>query len=427
MPAKRIVFCTFGSLGDLHPFLALALEMKRRGHSPVIATSPMYRELIESSGLGFHPVRPEIDVSDPAILQRAMHRRTGMNYIMFELLLPSLRDSYQDTVAAAGQADLLVVHPITLGAYLLARQLNARSSGNGNLPLPWCFACLSPVSFFSIYDPAVLSGLPFAEKLATLGPGFQSAMKKVLAFLLEARWKPFRLLEKELRLAPAPNPLIWPPPEASLVLGLFSPQLGAPQRDWPANAHATGFPFYDHAENTPPELLRFLDAGEPPIVFTLGSAAVGVAGNFFQHSAVAAQKLGKRAVLLTGRDPRNQPASLPPGVMAIPYAPHAAVFPRGCVNVHQGGIGTTGEAMRAGRPMLVVHYSHDQPDHAARLARLGVARGLPREKYGAEVAAREIATLLGEKSYAERATELGQRMKAEEGTRKACDLLCGLF
>ncbi len=72
MTAKRIVFCTFGSLGDIYPFLALAQEMKRRGHSPVIATSPAYRGLIESENVAFHPVRPDLDVTDPEILRRVM-------------------------------------------------------------------------------------------------------------------------------------------------------------------------------------------------------------------------------------------------------------------------------------------------------------------------------------------------------------------
>jgi UDP:flavonoid glycosyltransferase YjiC (YdhE family) len=138
--------------------------------------------------------------------------------------------------------------------------------------------------------------------------------------------------------------------------------------------------------------------------------------------------LGRRAVLLVGRDPRNQPTGeLPPGAIAVPYAPHAAVFPRGCVVVHQGGIGTTGEAMRAGRPMLVVHYSHDQPDHAARLSRLGVARGVPREKYNAAIAVREIQTLLQDRRYVDRAAEIGARVRSETETASACDLLSRLF
>jgi len=417
MNGKRIVFCAFGSLGDVYPVLALAREMNQRGHSPVVATNAVYRQLIESEGVGFHPVRPDVDVSDPAILRRAMDRRNGARYIFGELILPSLRETYEDTMAASKGADMIVTHPVTLAALLLARKSR----------IPWASVALSPVSLFSVYDPPVFTGVPFAEKLATFGPAFQHVFLKTMAFLLEPIWKPFRALEKDLGLPSLPNPLIWPP-QSSLVLGLFSPVLGAPQRDWPSNAHATGFPFFEHGNGKSPELHQFFDAGEPPIVFTLGSAAVGAAGDFFLQSAEAAHSLGRRAVLLVGRDPRNQPVGkLPPGVIAVPYAPHATVFPRASVVVHQGGIGTTGEAMRAGRPMLVVPYSHDQPDHAARLKRLGVARSIPRERYNAALAAREIAALLRDKSYAGRAADVGARVRSETGLAKACDLLEGLL
>lgn len=417
MTEKRIVFCTFGSLGDVYPILTLAREMKRRGHSPVVATSPCYRKLAETQGVAFHPVRPDIDVTDPAVLQRAMDRRTGARYILCDILLPALRDSYEDTMAVAAGADLIVTHPVALNSFLYARKSR----------LPWAAVALAPASLFSIHDPAVFGGMPFAEKYAALGPAFQRALRRTLAFLFERDWKPFRKLEKELGLPRARNPLLWTP-EAHLVLGLFSPVLAAPQRDWPANSHATGFPFFGHNEGNSLELQRFLDSGEPPIVFTLGSAAVGAAGDFFQQSAEAAHRLNRRAVLLVGRDPRNQPVgALPPGVIAVPYAPHAAAFPRACVVVHQGGIGTTGEAMRAGRPTLVVPYSHDQPDHAARLTRLGVARSIPRERYNSTTATREIQALLQNNRYAETAAAVGNRVRSEAGTATACDLLCGLL
>jgi len=366
-----------------------------------------------AEGVEFHPVRPDVDVSDPAILRRAMDRRNGARYIFGELILPSIRETYEDTAGATKGADMIVTHPVTLAALLLARK-----SG-----LPWASVALSPVSLFSIYDPPVFTGVPFAEKLTTFGPALQRVFLKAMAFLLEPIWKPFRALEKDLGLPPLPNPLIWPP-QSNLLLGLFSPVLGAPQLDWPPNAHATGFPFFEHGNGNPAELQQFLDAGEPPIVFTLGSAAVGAAGDFFQQSAEAAQSLGQRAVLLVGKDPRNQPVGkLPPGVIAVPYAPHASVFPRASVVVHQGGIGTTGEAMRAGRPMLVVPYSHDQPDHAARLKRLGVARSIPRERYNSAIAACEIAALFRDKSYAHRAAAVGARVRDETGLARACDLL----
>lgn len=269
MNGKRIVFCTFGSLGDIYPFLALAREMKRQGHSPVIATTPVYRKLIEAEGVAFHPVRPDVDVSDPDILRRAMDRRTGGRYIVCDLILPALRESYEDTAAIAADADLLVTHPMTLSAFLLARKT----------AVPWASVALAPVSLYSIYDPPVLVGIPFAERLTSFGPTFQRGLLKTVAFLFEPLWKPFRKFEKELGLPPAPNPLFWGH-SPHLVLGLFSPLLAAPQRDWPPNAHATGFPFFDHDQGNSPELQQFLDSGDPPIVFTLGSAAVGLPATF---------------------------------------------------------------------------------------------------------------------------------------------------
>jgi rhamnosyltransferase subunit B len=417
MSGKRIVFCTFGSLGDLYPLLSLAREMKHRGHAPVVATSPAYRRLIEAEEIAFHPVRPDVDISDPSILRRVMDRRTGGRYLFCDIILPALRDSYEDTAKVATGADLLVIHPIAVAALLLARK-----SGR-----PWASVAVAPMSLCSAYDPPLFSGLPFAERLASFGPGAQKVLLKLIAAMFEPVWKPYREFEKELGLSRAPNPLLWGH-SPHLALGLFSPVLAPPQPDWPAHAHATGFPFLSHSDGNTPELEKFLNSGEPPIVFTLGSAAVGAAGDFYEQSAEAASRLGRRALLLVGRDPQNQPKHpLPPGVMAVPYAPHSAVFPRGCVNVHQGGIGTTGEAMRAGRPTLVVHYGHDQPDNAARLVRLGMGRSIPRERYNADLAAKEIGALLENPSYAKRADEISARVRRETGVEMACDLLSGLL
>src|SRR5262249_29541061 len=151
----------------------------------------------------------------------------------------------------------------------------------------------------------------------------------------------------------------------------------------------TGFTFFDqdHEEEMPTELSHFLDEGSSPIVFTLGSSAVYDAGPFYEESAKAARQLGQRAVLLVGKDAGNGPASLPPGVVAFSYAPFSELFPRALAIVHQGGVGTTAQAMRAGRPMLVMPYGHDQPDNAARMVRLGIGRTISRRHYTAGRAA----------------------------------------
>ena len=413
MSGKRIVFCTFGSLGDLYPLLALAREMKSRGHFPVVATSPSYRTLIEAEEIAFHPVRPNVDVSDPTILRRVMDRRNGGHYLFCDIILPALRDTYEDTAKVAADADLLVIHPIVVAALLFARKSGC----------PWASVAVAPMSLCSAYDPPVFAGLPFAERLVSFGPAVQKILLKTIAAMFEPVWKPFREFEKELGLSRAPNPLLWGQ-SPHLALGLFSAVLAPPQPDWPDHAHATGFPFFNQNDGNTPELQEFLDSGEPPIVFTLGSAAVGAAGDFYEQSVEAAKRLGLRAVLLVGRDPDNQPNKpVPPEVIAVQYASHSAVFPRACVVVHQGGIGTTGESMRAGRPTLVVHYGHDQPDNAARLVRLGMARSIPRERYNADRAVKEIQFLLEKETYTQRAAAIGVHVRKENGTASACDLL----
>ena len=205
-----------------------------------------------------------------------------------------------------------------------------------------------------------------------------------------------------------------------LVLALFSPVIGEPQPDWPASTRTTGFLFYDGDAgkmDLAPELEAFLNAGPPPLVFTLGSAAVLDAGDFYEQSALAAEQLSERAVLLVGNDPRNLPAHrVPDSICVAEYAPYSRLFPRASLIVHQGGVGTTAQALRAGKPMLVMPYSHDQPDNARRVRRLGVAKVIQRHRYRADTAASLIGEMLAEPKYRERAAAIGAQVRA----RTAC-------
>ena len=215
----------------------------------------------------------------------------------------------------------------------------------------------------------------------------------------------------------------------SLVLALFSELLADKQMDWPPQTVHAGFPLYDQDSGAglPPELARFLDDGPPPIVFTLSVSAAMVAGPFFEHSIDAARRLGRRAVLIVGKDHRSRPASLPDGVVAFDYAPFSELFPRASVVVHAGGIGTSGLAMRSGRPMLVVPYAHDQPDNAHRLVRLGVARTVSRRRYTSAHIVAELRRLLDDPAFSRRASEVGEQIRREDGVRAACDALEALL
>ncbi len=414
---KRIVITTFGSFGDVHPYLPVALELKARGHRPAVATLPLYREKVEALGITFHPVRPDLPPPEQAVelIGEAMDAKTGTEFIFKTMITPHLRDSYDDLCEAARGADLLITHPITLAGPLVAQKMK----------LPWASTVLSPASLFSIYDPPVVPLPSVLSKLPAVSPVIARLLFSYARRRLEPWIEPVRRLRAELGLPPGGHPVFEGQHSPELVLALFSSVLARPQPDWPPHTHITGFPFYDRRDERgiSSDLLRFLDAGPPPIVFTLGSSAVWVAGDFYRESIVAARKLGRRAVLLVG-DTRNLPPEpLPDNIVAFDYAPYGEILPRASAVVHQGGIGTTAQSLRAGKPMLVVPYSHDQPDNAARVARLGVGRAVPRPRYTAARAAKELSILLDDPSYAMKAAEVARRVRSEDGARSACDLI----
>jgi UDP:flavonoid glycosyltransferase YjiC (YdhE family) len=223
------------------------------------------------------------------------------------------------------------------------------------------------------------------------------------------------------------NPLFDAKHSPDLVLAMFSTVLGQEQPDWPANTLITGFCFYDSdAGNAalPPHLEEFLAAGPAPLVFTLGSAAVLAAGRFYEYGARAAERLGMRAVLLIGPDVRNRPRhALPPSICVAEYAPYSALFSRASVVIHQGGVGTTAQCLRAGKPMLIMPYSHDQPDNARRMRRLKVARILQKSDFTPLRVAKKLRGLLEKPVYTRRAELIAMRIRREDGVATACDAL----
>ncbi|HEY0007046.1 MAG TPA: glycosyltransferase [Pyrinomonadaceae bacterium] len=421
---KRILLTTFGSFGDIHPYIAIALELKRRGHSPLLVTSEVYREKIASEDLDFAPMRPNLPGPDEPqemlkVVRKVMDLQKGTEFLIKELLLPALRESYEDLNGAAEDADLIVTHPITFAGPLVAQKRK----------LPWASSLLAPASFFSATDPFVIPQAPWFVKLRPLGIWPFRILNSVVHKMTEKWMKPVAELRAELGLHPARNPLFEGQHSPQLVLALFSKVMGEPQADWPAATRLTGFPFYDRRDETvegqglSTELREFLDAGPPPIVFTLGSSAVWVAGDFYRESIRAAKLLDQRALLLIGSELNKLNEPLPDGIAAFEYAPYGELLPRASVIVHQGGVGTTGQSLRAGRPMLVVPFNHDQPDNAMRVTRLGVARTLGLKDYRAARVAVELGLLLNDDGYQRRAAEVGQLVCAENGAANAADAL----
>lgn len=392
--SKRVVLATFGSYGDVNPFLGIARELRDRGYEPVIASDAGWQRHVENANFEFRPVSsgwPESD--DPMAAQLAA---AG--------LFSDCRATFNDLLAAVSDADALVTTTLVVpGAWV------AQKAG-----LPWVSAVLEPMSFFSAYDSLLL---PFGKALPEL--------KQMAAPLTE----PISRIRAELGVPPGGDPFFEDYLLADAVLALFSPLLGNPQPDWPPEAVVTGFVSHDQFSSSSPapaKLRQFLAAGPPPVVFTLSSDAwISPLDNFDTESMLAAKMLGRRAILigLNLTEIRNAE------VLTLNHVPFSEVFPHAAAIVHHGGIGTSAIALRAGKPTLVVPgsptelVSYAQPDNAARLARLGVARVHQRLDYNAGAIAYELSMLLSDPSYAIAASAVAQRIALEDGARCACDVI----
>ena len=411
----NILIATIGSLGDIHPKIAIALALQARGHKITFATSAHYHGRLTKLGFDAVNLRPDtIDPNDATQLAKFMDLQRGTEYLLRDYIFPAIEETYNDICALieSKKIDAIVTGELGYAVRLASITHN----------LPWASVTLSPGSFFSPYDMPVLPGVEVFSLLHRLGPSFN----KILTAIGRARvapWTaPYQKLCQKLGIPPQGNPIFEAKHSPYLVLAAFSEVMGQRQPDWPANTVLTGFPYHDStpdlfdaaAAANQLKLQEFLAAGAPPLVFTLGSSAMFVPGRFYEESAAAARALNRRAILLMGQNALL--ADLPPTIMALDYLPYQDVFPHAAAIIHQGGVGTCAQALRFGKPTICVPYSHDQPDNAARLAKLGTSLTVPRVAYKADLVASKLATLLRpDGAFVVRATEAAEKMRGEDG------------
>jgi UDP:flavonoid glycosyltransferase YjiC (YdhE family) len=349
----RVVLQAFGSLGDLHPTMAVGLALKARGHEVTLVTHEQYRLKVRRERLGFEPMPPDfggagVDVEE--LYRKTMDGARASEFVMRELCLPHVRGQYDALARAAAGADVIVAHPLGYVAPLAAAKLG----------IPWVSTALQPLIQWSATDPSVYPNAPWATPLLRLSPVFGRLFVALGRAQTRSWMAPVDALRRDLGLPPADkHPMFEGMVSERLHLCLFSRVLAAPQADWPRSSLQTGFAFYDRGDDgatMPPGLVEFLDAGPPPIVFTLGSSAVMVAGGFYRTAAEVARALGRRAVLLVGRDPRNALEDLPEGrrgvrvrrlLRALP--PRGRDRPPG--RRGDDGAGAAGRQADAGRPL----------------------------------------------------------------------------
>lgn len=414
---KHVCLCTFGSLGDVYPYVAIALELRKLGHNVTIATNGDHKQLVEKNGVNFLHVRPDVQDlmdRDKDMFRKAMDRRTGAQFVLREIVVKNARVSFDDLFNQAKSLtiDLFVTHPLTYHAILTARKLGTKHVAT----------ILSPISFFSKYDAPALPDAEFIPRLASiLGTGVTGAFMSLLKASMYSWFEPMRELQSEIGLEVDRRSPFFEGQFSSLKnLALFSRVFAERRPDWPPNAVVTGFSFLDtgHVFSEMDEKIeKFLNSGSPPVVLTLGSSAVFDPGDFYQESIKALKRVGMRGLLLVGP---NKIQDAGDDILAVEYASHARIFPRAAAVVHQGGVGTTGQALRSGVPQIVIPHSHDQFDNANRVARIGCGLVADRHKYSEST----VAALLDKvkaPQYNSTAQSIGKIVREENGAQKAAE------
>ncbi|MBC7670129.1 MAG: glycosyltransferase family 1 protein [Gemmatimonadaceae bacterium] len=411
----------------MHPFLALGRALQAAGFQAEVATSAEYRAKVEAEGLVFHEVGPSLERLRADLgmdLAQLTHAIAASDAFLFEkIMTPYLESATRQLIAAAQGACALVGGSFAAGVAVTADYLG----------IPFVSVALQPTVVFSAYDPPLLPKAPW------LGPatgGLRLWLNRATIAIGRAttdHWtRPVNGLRRALGLPPSRDNLLFDAGRgAALSLGLYSPLLSPRQPDAPENFDVVGYAAYDSdlggPTTLPPDLETFLAAGPAPLVFTLGSAAVNIPGDFYRESMKVARRMGRRAVLLVGPDGDPSVADGAEDAVAFAYAPYSLLFPRAAAIVHQGGVGTIQQALRAGRPQLVVPHLGDQFDNGARIARLGVGATLARDAYRSKAAAALIDRLLGDPDLIARTVRLGEIASREDGAAEAASRVAALW
>jgi rhamnosyltransferase subunit B len=408
----NILIPTLGSYGDMHPFLGIARELKARGHHVTVIAPAIYESLTTSLNLGFEPIgtveeferlagNPDIFIPRRALA--AVAQAAG------QLIEPYYRAITKYHVP---DRTVLVYSSLIFAARIAQEKFS----------IPSAVAHLSPALMRSSIDPPYAPWMPISANFPIWWNQFlwRTADLLVVDRLMAGPINRFRASLGLSRVRGIYRDWIHSP---DLVIDLFPPWFAPPAPDWPKQTVLTGFPLYDESDVTPTDdrLLRFLDSGSAPIAFTPGSA-MRHGQRFFGVAIEVCRHLGKRGLLLS-RHSEHIPKNLPPEILHIPFAPFSQLLPRCAALVHHGGIGTCAQALASGVPQLVTPMTHDQPDNARRLQKLGVAEILPFGKLSANRAAASLSRLLNSPQVSAACTAVRAKFQNDQPILRTADLI----
>jgi len=404
----KITIITVGSRGDVQPYLALGVGLQQAGYTVRLATHDTFKELTLRYGLDFSSVGGDIQ----SILQgesgKQMTEVGGNPFTALKrlgkVLEPVMKQSLQESWLACQDAELVIGGGTAFWGYYIAQQLN----------LPFFFTALQP-----IYPTGSFPN-PILPRWLKLG-GWVNRRSYIL--ICELFWQLFRESINRWHVetmgqAPCTKSFFamdeWH--QLPKLFG-YSPSVVPTPQDWNESCHVTGYWFLDCPDDfvPPPELLDFLEAGEPPIYIGFGSMASRNPEQITTIALKALEKTKQRGILLTGWGGISN-ADLPEQVLKLESIPHDWLFPKMKAIVHHGGAGTTAAALKSGIPSIAIPFFVDQPFWGDRVAKLGVSpQPIPKKQLTVNKLANGIQKAIADQTMRQQAAQLGETIRAEDG------------
>ncbi len=406
----NITILTYGSRGDVQPFLPLSLGLMSRGHNVILAAPARFKSLVEEHGITFFPL-----AGDPEELSRRLND-AGYNFLkqVRELMTHAVAigtDVMRQTDEACKGADL-IIHTFThaVGAHTLAREKN----------IPDVYVDLFPMF------------VPTGDYPNISLPDFGSRVYNRLTHIasVQISWITSQLgFEQIRRRAGLPKRKLYfpfkdsPPRLRTLILCAWSPSLIPPSSDWDPHVHVTGYYFLPRNDSylPPTELKEFLEAGEPPVCVSFGSMVNKNAEKIDVIIRESLKQTNNRGIILSGWGSAKRESTS--DLLYLESAPHDWLLPKCKMLIHHGGAGTTSAALRAGIPQIVVPFMADQPFWGSRVHGIGAGpKPIPVNQLSVE----RMVSAMSEaesKVFLERAQVTGQRIRGEDGVEMAARLL----
>jgi UDP:flavonoid glycosyltransferase YjiC (YdhE family) len=400
----HVTILALGSRGDIQPYATLGKGLQSAGHQVRFVTFENFAQLAETHGLDFHPIHGDA---------QALVARGGANMLALIRSFGSLAEGYACDLSAPilKETDVIINQlPLALYGYDLAEKFD----------LPMFVAAVMPLVPTQAFPMMGFPALPF--------PGYNR-----LTYYLAQQigWQMFRPIinrwrRQVLGLPPLPtfgyfNQL---GTQRFPVLDGFSTHVVPRPPDWSEHVHITGYWFPEDETWQPSDDLRtFIEAGPPPVFIGFGSMPVRNPERTTKIVLEALKQSNQRGILHTGWGGIGE-CALPDYVFKINYAPYGWLFPRMAMVIHHGGSGTTAFGVRAGVPTLVVPFIFDQFYWGERIAALGVGpKPIPYQRLSVARLAKVITMAISDPQMRQRAAELGQKTRGENGIAKAIEII----